>query len=136
MDEKIKKEKPKWHKFGVKISVHLYPAFIWSYGPGKEMWGMIQASLFENTLVLWTRRSRTLQYEEQIKYPINASRNSRIFYFDQPYQILVLTSILKNVYGWGKPPHFDDVLSDFIKMNKMLQKIFLDLEEKWERIIT
>ena len=53
-----------------------------------------------------------------------------------------LTEIDK--YGWGEPPHIDEVFQDVLAIQEELQRkgvenskeIFLSLEEKWMNLIT
>ena len=103
-----------------------YPVFEWSYGSKDGIRGGELHAWIHGILVFEDRR------------PIDMPEGGWKFKSVEE----ALSKI--NEYGWGRPPHIDEVFQDVIEAKKKLaastkeetEKIFQELREKWKALVT
>jgi len=101
-----------------------YPVFEWSYG--------FEDGIRGGELHAWPSHGGSLVFQ------------SRREDYSQKFQSV--KEALKGIeeYGWGKPPHIDEVFQDIIELQKKIpadtieeaERIFKELRRKWESLAT
>ena len=105
-----------------------YPVFEWSFGAEDGLrGGELRAQPLQGILVFETRRGDS----------INGERCP--WTFDSIEQVLEYV----DHFGWGEPPHIDEVFQDILNAQKKFpvkgkedtEQIFQELRRKWEDLV-
>lgn len=132
MKEKTTESKPGWNmSVRTAPTIHniSYPVFEWSYG--------FKDGIRGGELRVWIS-SGIFVFEDR-RHPIEMPQEG--WKFDSVEKALAK---IEDEYGWGKPPHINEVFQDIIEVRKKFpmgskeeaEKIFGELQKKWEGLLT